>query len=117
MAFKFSTEIAPDAEYEQWKANWQPPARPLKAIFGFAIVEFSPYGNRGAIFTPEEASNNAMVVSDGNEGQPTREGFLPQGTEVIYVGTAGSSFTLGDRTFMRVPRAEIEMYVPKEVVA
>lgn len=117
MSFQFTAAATPDAEYENWIANWKPPTPCPKALPGWAILEFSPYGSRGAIFTPEEASNNAMVVSDGNQIRPTREGFLPQGTEVVYVGTAGSSFLIGERVFMRVPRAEIEMYVPRKGAA
>lgn len=122
MSFHFTPQTKPDAEYEIWRATWKPPQTKLTALPGFAIIEFSPYGSRGAILTPEEASNNAMVVHDGYEpkagrprfSNPDGSGHLPQGTEVIYVGTEGTAFQVESRTFMRVPRAEIEMYVPKE---
>lgn len=121
MGYKFSQLTKPDEEYENWRANWQPPKTKLLALPGSAIIEFSPYGTRGAVLTPEEASNNAMVVHDGYEPiqgrpmfpNPDGSGHLPQGTEVIYIGTAGTAILLEGRVFMRVPRAEIEMYVPK----
>lgn len=113
----FTEAATPDCAYERFIAEWQPPKVPLIALPGWAIIEFAPYGNRGAIFQPEDASNNAMVVSDGSVNRYIAEGFLPQGTEVIYVGTQGTAFEREGRQFMRVPRNEIEMYIPKEAHA
>lgn len=120
MSLTFTAAATPDTAYEAWRANWTPPEPRPMALPGWALIEFSPYGNRGAIFTPEEASNNAIIVSDGYEPRAGREaffdaeGWLECGTEVIYVGTAGTAIQYGGRTLMRVPRKEIEMYVPKE---
>lgn len=114
---KFTAADKPDAEYEAWIAGWRPPEPRPRALPGWAILEFAPYGTRGRILTPEEASNNAMMVSDGYELRGHREGFVPCGTEVIYTGTEGNAFQLGGRTFMRVPKAEVEMYVPKKEAA
>lgn len=124
MSIQFTAEApAPDCAYEQFIANWQPPATPIHALPGWAIIEFAPFGNRGTIFQPEEASNNAMVVHDGYDPVAGRahfghcEGFLKAGTEVIYTGTQGTKIEWEGRKFMRVPKREIELYVPKKEAA
>lgn len=111
---KFTTLTKPDAEYEAWRAGWTPPHPRPRALPGKVIVEFGPFGTRGSIICPEEASNNAMVVSDGYEGRYHPEGYLPCGTEIVYTGTEGESFRLQGRTFMVVPKPEIEMHVLKD---
>jgi len=107
----------PDGAYETWRDTWTPPLPRPVALPGKAIVEFSPFGTRGTLWTPERASNNAMVVSDGYEGRPSREGFLPCGTEICYTGTEGTFFTYEGRRLCAVPKAEVEMYFPKEDAA
>jgi len=104
----------PDEAYEKWKSNWIPPVPRPKAIPGFVIVEFAPFGNRGDLWRPEEASNNAMVVCDGYEFRPHRFGYLPAGTEVIYTGTSGDNFEFQGRTLCRLPKAELEIMVENE---
>lgn len=113
----FTEAATPDCAYERFIAEWKPPQTPIIAMPNWAIIEFAPYGNRGRIFQPEDASNNAVVVSDGWVNRYHAEGFLPQGTEVVYTGTQGTAFEREGRHFMRVPRAEIEMYIPKEAHA
>lgn len=103
-----------DAEYEEWRANWTPPAQPISALPGFAIVEFGPIANRGPIICPNGVSYNAMIVSDGNTLRASREGFLPVGTEIVYLGDGAVPLEVLGRTLHRVPRRQIEIYIPKE---
>lgn len=112
----FTAAAKPDAAYETWVKTWKPPPIRWQALPGWAIIEFSPFGNRGALFQPEEASNNAMVIADGN-AHGSREGYLLPGTEVIYTGLEGEKISYGSRVFQRVPRAKIEAMVPKEKAA
>lgn len=111
---KFSQAVAPDSEYHDWKNKWTPPEPRPRAIPGYVIVEFSPFGTPGPIYRPEGASNNAFVVADGYEGRPHREGYLPVGMEVAYTGTDGDNFTYQGRVLCRVKRDELEMFFPKE---
>ncbi len=113
----FPAGIVGDQEYTDWKANWQPPKVRPKALPGYVILEFSPFGTPGAIIRPEMASNNAFVVSDGWEGRFHREGFIHSGTEVAYTGTGGDNFTWEDRIFCRVKKDDVELYFPKEQAA
>lgn len=112
--YDYTLGAAPDEHYEKWKREWQPPVPRPRALPGKVIVEFSPYAHRGVLWTPEKASNNAMVISDGYEDRFHREGFIPCGTEIGYTGTEGDAFQYQGRTLMVVPKAEIEMYFPKE---
>jgi hypothetical protein len=115
MTFPAGTQA--DGQYESWKANWQPPKQKPRALPGFVILEFSPFGTPGVIIRPEQASNNAFVVSDGYEGRHHREGFLTTGMEVAYTGTGGDNFTWEERTFCRVKKEDVELYFPKEQAA
>lgn len=110
----FPKGTSPDAEYEHWRETWSPPAKPVTALPGWAIVEFGPIANRGTIIHPTAVSYNAMVVSDGNQQRAHREGYLPTGTEIIFLGGDTSHFEVEGRNFHRVKRSKIEMYIPKE---
>jgi hypothetical protein len=113
---KFSDAAAPDTEVEEFFARWECPAPRPRALPGKIIVEFGPPGTRGTIFQPEKGSNsnNAMVVSDGNETRASREGFLPAGTQVIYTGPAGTNFEYQGRTLTVLSRKLVELYVPED---
>lgn len=117
MSMNFPTGNIADEAYEMWRENWSPPQTPVTALPGFAIVEFSPVGNRGRIIRPNAISYNAMIVSDGNRQRANREGFLPVGTEIVFFGTGAWSFEIEGRTLHRVKRSEVEIYIPKENAA
>lgn len=104
----------PDEAYEKWKADWKPPVPRPKALPGKVIIEFSPFGTRSELWRPEEASNNAIVVCDGHEFRPSREGYLPAGTEIIFTGTDGINFDFDGRALCVVPKAEVELMVEKQ---
>lgn len=106
-----------DAEYEEWRRNWTPPQTAIKAMPGFAIVEFGPIGNRGRIIQPNAISYNAMMVNDGNCQRASREGYLPTGTEIVFFGNGAGHFEIEGRTLHRVKRSEVELYIPKEDAA
>ncbi len=110
----YSQGTRPDEAYEAWKANWKPPQVRPKALPGKVIVEFAPFGNRGDLWRPEQASNNAIVVCDGYEFQAHREGYLPMGTEIIYTGTDGVGFAYEDRTLFVLPKKDVEMMVENQ---
>jgi hypothetical protein len=95
--------------YEDWKKNWQPPVPRPMAMPGKVMVEFAPHAHHGEIWTPEKESNNAMVVSDGNELKPSRDGYIPAGTEVCYTGKTGTYFEHGGRRLCVIPKQDIEM--------
>lgn len=116
----FTAAERPDQAFEDFVDNWTPPnPRPI-ALPGRIIVEFAPAGNRGAIFLPEGQRNNAMVVSDGyepserNVSRGHREGYLPCGTQVVYTGPEGTNITYQGRVLTVLPKAKVELYVPKE---
>lgn len=101
-----------DAAYEAWRTQWTPPQTSLQALPGWAIIEFGPVGNRGQIICPNAVSYNAMVVSDGNTLRAHREGFLPVGTEIIFLGQDAMGVEMEGRTLHRVKRSSIEIYIP-----
>jgi len=101
----------PDTEYENWRDNWKPPLPLPIAIPGKVIVEFSPYGNSGSFWLPEEATNNAMIVYDGHMKSNYREGYIPTGQEICYTGTQGTYFEYEGRRLCVVPKCEIELLV------
>lgn len=110
----FPAGAVADAEYEQWRKNWTLPKTAIKALPGFAIVEFSPIGNRGTIICPNPISYNAMMVNDGNLQRASRRGYIPTGTEIMFFGSGLGSFEIEGRTFHRIERSKVELYVPKE---
>lgn len=120
MGFKFSAAPTPDYEYEEAQKNWTPPSPRLVALPGFIILEELPSGSRGAIFEPEEATNNFKVIHDGYEpregrpafGNPDGSGYLPCGVEAIYTGSEDlPRFQHSGRTYLRVPREFVELVV------
>lgn len=114
MKHDYTLSEKPDGAYETWRDTWKPPVPRPMALPGKLIVEFSPYGIRGTIWTPERASNNAMVVSDGYENGGSREGFLPPGVEIGYTGTDGDFFKYHGRRLCVIPKEQVEMYFPRE---
>jgi len=71
--------------YENWKANWQPPAEPVRAIGNRIVVEFSPFVAKTDLIVPETVSYQAKVIHD-----PARE--LPVGCEVMMEALDGMNF-------------------------
>ncbi len=111
MSFAAPTVETPDAPYEEWRENWQwEGPRPL-ALPGKLIVEFSPAANHGRFWTPERESFNAIVVSDGMGGRPSRDGYIPFGQEIGYTGTEGTYFEFNGRRLCVINKAEVEMLV------
>lgn len=109
----------PEAQkpYENWRANWQPPLPRPMAMPGKLMVEFAPHAQHGALWTPEKESSNAMVVSDGHELRPGREGYIPAGTEICYTGKEGTYFERDGRRLCVIPKAGVEMIIPREEAA
>lgn len=103
--------------YEAWKKNWEPPVPRPQALPGKVFVEFAPHAQYGNLWTPEKESSNAMVVSDGHELRPGREGYLPAGTEIGYTSREGTYFEFGGRRLCCIPKKEIQMVFPKEEAA
>jgi len=117
MSMNFPQGTIADEAYETWRKRWTPPKTAVKALPGFAIVEFGPVGNRGRIIQPNAISYNAMMINDGNCQRASREGYLPVGTEIVFFGTGAGSFEIEGRILHRVKRSEVELYIPKEDAA
>lgn len=94
----------PDEAYETWKKNWTPPRSDIRVRRGMVLVEFGPYGNSGAIWTPEKTSFNAKVICDST-------GELSQGAEVALEGDDSDGFMLDGRKVYLVPKSSILMEI------
>lgn len=114
---KATPEPLASKPYHDWKKNWAPPEPRPQAMPGKLFVEFSPHAHHGALWTPEKESSNAIVVSDGHELRPSREGYIPAGTEICYTGSQGTYFEHKGRRLCSIPKDRVEMIIPAEDAA
>lgn len=94
----------PDEAYKNWRDNWTPPKADIRVRRGMVLVEFGPYGNTGAIWTPEKSGYNAKVIIDST-------GELSQGAEVALEGEDSDGFMLDGRKVYLVPKDSILMEI------
>lgn len=95
----------PQDAYNQWKSNWTPPEPPIRCLNGKILVEFSPYATETKLWTPEQASFQAMVVNDSF-------GELKPGTEVALEAIEGQNFQYDGRTLCSVNYSAILGVLP-----
>jgi co-chaperonin GroES (HSP10) len=102
-AIDYTQGATPTEAYDRWKAEWTPPQRIPMALYGRCIVEFSPYAHAsesGRIFTPEQASYQAMVIDDST-------GELLAGQEVMLAALQGQNFRHEGRILCVVDKEDI----------
>jgi len=94
----------PDHAYQDWKKNWVAPQTTLRIRKPLVLVEFGPKGTSGAIWQPDGAGYNAMVILDST-------GELRQGAEVALEGHESDGFMLDGRQVFLVNKSDILMEV------